>query len=203
MFRRVSGRRTDGRAFRAALTVVPERERDVWLDRVFGLPDVPPPDGPELPRGCVPYVPCSVNTLLRMIELAGVGSDDVFVDVGSGVGRATALTHLLTGAGAIGIEIQPGLVRCARELAARLGTERVSVVEGDAAAVTGYISIGSVFFLYCPFGGARLERVLDQLESIAQMRTIRVCTVDLPLPARPWLEPVSLAADLAVYRSVP
>jgi len=59
-----------------------------------------------------------------------------------------------------------------------------------------------VFFLYCPFSGARLERVLDDLESIARTREIRVCCVDLPLPPRAWL---ALAAppsgDLAVYRS--
>ena len=189
-------------AFREALMGVPERERDVWVDRAFGLPDTPPEDGPDLPRGCVPYVPCAVSTLLRMHELAGVGSDDVFVDIGSGVGRATVLTHLLTGASAIGIEIQPELVRHARELAARLGTERVCVVEGDAATLTGHITSGSVFFLYCPFGGARLERVIDQLEALAATRTIRVCTVDMPPLERPWLMPVSLEPDLAVYRSI-
>ena len=193
---------TDARALRAALTRIAERERDVWLNRAFGLPDAPPEDGPELPRGCVPYVPCSVNTLLRMIELAGVGPDDVFVDIGSGAGRAMAFTHLLTGAAAVGIEIQPALVRDSRELAARLGIERVTVLEGDAVALTGSITHGSVFFLYCPFGGERLELVLDRLESIAETRAIRVCTVDLPLPERAWLAPLSEAGELTVYRSV-
>jgi precorrin-6B methylase 2 len=147
-------------------------------------------------------VPCSVDTLLRMLELAAVGPDDVFVDVGSGVGRAMALAHLLTGAGALGIEIQPELVRCSRELLARLGSARLAVLEGDAAALADHIRSGSVFFLYCPFGGARLDRVIDQLESIAATRTIRVCTVDVPPLERAWLEPLSLAGDLAVYRSV-
>ena len=190
----------DSKAFRAALTDLPERARDGWVDEVFGLEELPD-DGPELPRGCVPYLPSSVNTLLRMVELAGVGPDDVFVDVGSGLGRATVLTHLLTGAEAIGIEIQSGLVRAARELAARMNAERVSVIEGDAVSLIGAVTTGSVFFLYCPFSGDRLERVLDALEPIARSHTIRVCSLDLPLPARTWLEPVSLAGDLAVYRS--
>ena len=110
-------------------------------------------------------------------------------------------SHFLTGAAAVGIEIQPELVRGSRELAARLNTERVSVVEGDAANLAGHITSGSVFFLYCPFSGARLDRLIDALELLAQTRAIRVCSVDLPLPSRPWLTPVSISADLAVYRS--
>jgi SAM-dependent methyltransferase len=194
-------RRAGPLEFRAALTNVPESERDGWLNQVFGLEGLPH-DGPELPPGCVPYLPSSVNTLLRVIEGAEVRSDDVFVDVGSGLGRATALTHFLTGAGAIGIEIQPALVRSSRELASRLNAERVSVIEGDAAKLTRYIMIGSVFFLYCPFSGDRLDRVMDDLELIAQTREIRVCSVDLPLPSRSWLTPVSLSSDLAIYRSL-
>jgi hypothetical protein len=131
-----------------------------------------------------------------------VGPADVFVDVGSGVGRAATLVHLLTGAGAIGLEIQTALVHAARDLARRLPVSRVSTVQGDAAELVGYITIGSVFFLYCPFSGDRLARVLAGLESVARTRTIRVCCVDLPLPPCPWLRPESPPSrDLAIYRS--
>lgn len=201
MGRSLSERRASRQAFRAALMSVPEGDRDGWLDRVFGL-DALPLDGPDLPRGCVPYLPSSVNTLLRMIDIAGVQPHDVFVDIGSGLGRAAMLTHLWTGAGAIGIEIQPELARGARDLASRLNVQGVSVVEGDAVELAGHLLMGSVFFLYCPFSGGRLDRVLDELERVARTREIRVCTVDLPLPARSWLAPVSLSDDLAVYRSL-
>jgi hypothetical protein len=131
-----------------------------------------------------------------------VQASDVFVDVGSGVGRAVALVHLLTGASAIGIEIQGALVLASRDLTTRLNLSRLSLVEGDAAVLTRLITIGSVFFLYCPFSGDRLERVLDDLETIAGTREIRVCCVDLPLPRRSWLTLASPPyADLAVYRS--
>ncbi len=201
MRRALSTRRAGPLEFRAALTSVPASERDGWLDQVFGLEGLPP-DGPELPRGCVPYLPSSVDTLLRVIDGAKVGAEDVFVDIGSGLGRATALTHFLTGAGAIGIEIQPELVRGARELASRLNAERVSVVEGDAAELASYITNGTVFFLYCPFSGERLDRVMADLELIARTREIRVCSVDLRLPSCSWLTPVSLSGDLAIYRSL-
>ncbi|MCY1019591.1 hypothetical protein [Pyxidicoccus sp. MSG2] len=188
--------------FRTALMNVPAAERDEWVDAVFGL-DALPDDGPELPRDCVPYMPCPVDAVLRMVELAEVRASDVFVDVGSGLGRVAALTHLLSGAASIGIEIQPDLVRASRQLAERLNVApRFSVVEGDAARLAGSLTRGTVFFLYCPFSGERLERVLDGLESIARTRQIRVCCVDLPLPARPWLTLIAPpSGDLAVYRS--
>jgi SAM-dependent methyltransferase len=188
-------------AFRAALTSVSPGVRDAWLDLVLGL-DMIPDDDPALPRGCVPYVPCSVDTVLQIAEHAGVQASDVFVDVGSGVGRAAALMHLTTGAAAIGLEIQPALVLASRDLAKRLSTLRLSVVEGDAALTAGLMVIGSVFFLYCPFSGNRLEKVLSDLESIARTRQIQVCTLDLPLPPCTWLALTARPSEgLSIYRS--
>jgi SAM-dependent methyltransferase len=187
--------------FRVALLNVLPAERDAWLDLVFGLDEIPD-DGPELPNGCVPYVPSSVDALLRLIEQAPVRASDVFVDIGSGVGRAAALVHLLTGASGIGIEVQPHLAVAARDLAARLLLSRISCVVGDASKLAGSITIGTVFFLYCPFGGQRLTKVLTALEHIAQTRALRVCCLDLPLPTPPWLLPdPPLAGDLSIYRS--
>jgi SAM-dependent methyltransferase len=187
--------------FRSALTHVPPAERDTWLDRVFGLDELPD-DGEALPRGCVPYLPTAVDTLLRAAELAEVGPSDVFVDVGSGIGRATTLMHFLTGASAMGLEIQPALVGAARDLATRLNAPRVTVILGDAAELTRHLETGTVFFLYCPFHGERLERVMGALESIATVRAIRVCSVNLTLPACAWLSKVADTGELTVYRSL-
>ena len=187
--------------FRAALTGICAEDRDAWLDLLWDIDELPE-DDPLLPRGCVPYLPCPVATVLEAVQQAAVTSDDVFVDVGAGLGRAVVLTHLLTGAGGIGLEIQPGLVQAARGRAAWLNLSRVRFVEGDAVDLIRFITIGTVFFLYCPFGPDRLQRVLDDLEHIARTRPIRVCCVGLPPLDRPWLAPVpSTSVDLTVYRS--
>ncbi|HEX5101594.1 MAG TPA: methyltransferase domain-containing protein, partial [Polyangiaceae bacterium] len=172
------------------------------LDRIWDL-DALPPDDPELPRGCVPYLPCSVATVLDAVEQAGVTSDDVFVDVGSGAGRAALLVHLKTGAACIGLEIQPALARTAQARADWLGLERLRFVAGDAAELIRFVPTGTVFFLYCPFSGARLDHFLDALEDVARARPIRVCCVDMPLIERPWLvrrPPTS--SNLDVYDSI-
>lgn len=163
-----------------------------------------PEDGPELPSGCVPYLPSPIDALLRLVEHAPVRASDVFVDVGSGVGRAAALVHLLTGASAVGLEIQQALVSAARELATRLHLSRVSFMEGDAVQLAATVTAGSVFFLYCPFSGERLAKLLATLEVVARTRAICVCSLDLPMPPSAWLELARpLAADLAIYRSTP
>ncbi len=176
-------------------------DRDAWLDVVLG-PDEICEDGAALPRGCVPYLPCAVDALLRVVDQAPVGAADVFIDLGSGTGRALSFVHLLTGATAIGVEIQPELVRAASERAARLRLSRVTTLEADATSVTGAARSGNVFFLYCPFSGERLVRVLGELERLARERPLRVCAVDVPLPAQPWLvmDPPS-AGDLCIFRS--
>jgi SAM-dependent methyltransferase len=191
----------DPATFRAALLDIPPTSRDAWLDLVLELGEIPE-DGPELPRGCVPYLPCPVDSLLRIVEHAPVRPSDVFVDIGAGPGRATVFVHLLTGAPVIGIEVQRALVLAARNLASRFLLSRAPCLEGDAAKLTRLMTIGSVFLLYCPFSGERLDRVLDDLESIALTRTIRICCVDLPLPPRAWLTSESdLGGDLVIYRS--
>jgi SAM-dependent methyltransferase len=172
------------------------------VDSVFGLGELPG-DDPDLPKGCVPYVPCSVDALLRVVERTPVRSSDVFVDVGSGAGRASALVHLLTGARVVGLEIQAELVLAARALMRRLAITRVSCTEGDAAQLIETVDLGSIFFLYCPFSGDRLTKVLASLELIARTRVIHVCFVDLPIPPCPWLvlQDATPPGDLAIYRS--
>jgi SAM-dependent methyltransferase len=143
-----------------------------------------------------------VGTVLQALQQAAVTAADVFVDVGSGLGRTTFLAHLLTGAGCIGLEIQSALVQAARARAAWLDLSRTRFVEGDAVDLVRFMTIGTVFFLYCPFGADRLHRLLDDLEEIACTRQIRVCCVDLPRLDCPWLAAVpSDSVELTVYRS--
>jgi hypothetical protein len=72
--------------FRAALMAVAPIARDAWVDVALGLGE-PPQDGPDLPRGCVPYLPCGIDALLRLVAHAPVRPSDVFVDIGAGVGE--------------------------------------------------------------------------------------------------------------------
>jgi hypothetical protein len=184
-----------GAALRGLLDAVPPRDRDVWVDELLGL-DPPPPDAPDLPRGSVPYLPCGVAEILACIDEVPIGPGDELVDLGAGLGRVAMLVHLLSGARCRGVEIQAPLVDAARARCAALAIDAVSFVCADAAQVE---LDGSVFFLYAPFGGDTLVRVMRSLERIAQRRRIIVCAVDCELAA-PWLSPrASSSAALVLY----
>ncbi len=180
------------------LLSIPFLDRDAWVDDVLGI-ESPPPDIPSLPRGSVPYLACGVEEILAMVREAPVGAEDELVDLGSGLGRVLIVAHLLSGARGRGVEIQEPLVRRARALCAELALTEISFVQADAAETD---LDGSVFFLYAPFNGPMLTRVLGRLEDVARRRKIVVCAVGLELRDVPWLVPRNASCvSLMLYDS--
>jgi hypothetical protein len=150
----------------------------------------------------VPYLPCTVATALAAIQDAGVAPGDEFVDVGSGIGRVTLLAHLTTSASCFGLEIQAELVHSAQARANELRLSRLQFVAGDAAQTVRLLTRGTVFFLYCPFSGERLNRFFDGLEGIARRHPIRVCCVEMPALQLPWLTQLpSSSPAVHIYQS--
>lgn len=185
-----------GPALLDALHAVPFGDRDAWVDELLEI-DPPPPDAPDLPRGAVPYLPCGVDEIVALVQDAPVGPGDELVDLGSGLGRVAILVHLLSGARTRGVEIQAPLVDRARARCAALGLTAVSFVHANAADCE---LDGSIFFLYAPFNGDLLARVVRRLETVAQRRSIVVAAVGLELPDVPWLAArITSSAALALY----
>jgi cyclopropane fatty-acyl-phospholipid synthase-like methyltransferase len=102
------------------------------------------------------FTPTRHNIADAMLQLAGVGPDDVVYDLGSGDGRIPIIAAQKYGARGVGIEIDPGLV----EIAWRIANEaevahRVSFIIGDlftadlskATVVTAYLSPSSMKLL--------------------------------------------------------
>jgi SAM-dependent methyltransferase len=191
----IASGRLRGDALLERLDAVPFRDRDVWVDELLGI-ELPPPDMPDLPRGAVPYLPCGVDEIVAMVRDAPVRADDELVDLGSGLGRVAILAHLLSGARVRGIEIQEHLVQRARARCAELALPAVAFTHANAAEVE---LDGSSFFLYAPFNGEMLARVLERLGRVARRRPIVVGAVGLELHV-PWLvaRPSSRVA-LALY----
>jgi hypothetical protein len=191
--------RLRGATLREMLLAVPFRERDVFVDVLLGLPEAPE-EQPGLPLDTVPYLPCGVDALLRVVEEAPVGPGDVFVDLGAGLGRPAMLVHLLSGARAVGVELQGPLVTQARETAGGLGLTDVTFLAGDAAVLD--VPEGTVFFIYASFGRPALERVLARLEQVAARRRFVLCAVDFEVHDRPWLSARSSSSVELVFYDV-
>lgn len=80
----------------------------------------------------VPFVRTPQRIVDRMLQLAGVTSDDVVYDLGSGDGRIPITAARSYGAQGVGVELKPDLVQQARQNAEDAGvTNLVEFRQGD------------------------------------------------------------------------
>ena len=110
-------------------------------------PKVGIPSVPHTPS-TIPYVPTRHDTVRDLLWLADVGTNDVVYDLGSGDGRVVIAAVRDFGARrAVGIEVNPQLVRESRENAAQAGVaSRVEFIQGDL--FTNDFSLANVVVLY-------------------------------------------------------
>jgi hypothetical protein len=109
-----------------------------------------------------------------MAERAAFNKNDLFFDLGSGLGQVVILVHLLTGAAARGVEYEPAYWHYAATCASHLHLSNVQFVNLEARM--GDYSHGTVFFMYTPFEGCMLEEMLTILKKEAAKRRIRIFT---------------------------
>src|SRR5437773_12235717 len=116
-----------------ATLVSPATARQVALHR--------PPD--------VKFLATPQSIVDAMLELAHVTAADVVYDLGSGDGRIPITAAQKYGARAVGIEIDPILVRDADSRLARSGVgDRVRFLNQDLfEAVISYATVGTLFLL--------------------------------------------------------
>jgi hypothetical protein len=163
---------------------------DALDELVSGVLEFDPPDASTmtLSDDMVFYQPTPARHAFAMLARTGLDSSDVLVDLGSGLGHVPLLAGICTDARAIGVELEPAYVACARQAAAELALSRVEFLQQDARIAD--LSSGTVFYLYTPFRGAIMRDVLDRLREEASRRAIRICTFGpcTPVVARePWL----------------
>ena len=179
-------------------TLAPDA-RDVAVEGYLGIAAGAEPDAPG--EHLIGYHASGVAPILRALEEVPVTRDDVVVDLGAGLGKVVLLARLLTGARVHGIEIQAALVDRARAAAERLGVEATfSCADARAADLDD----GTVFFLYAPFSGPVLARVLGRLHEVAKRRAIVVCALGIDVDrGASWLVDRTIDSFwLTIYDSV-
>lgn len=86
----------------------------------------------RVPGQDVRFDPTPMPVVRTMLEMAGVGPDDVVYDLGSGDGRIVIMAAEEFGARGVGVEIDPALVERARARARQAGVDRrVEFRQGD------------------------------------------------------------------------
>jgi SAM-dependent methyltransferase len=125
--------------------------------------------GTPAPRLDVPYEPTPPAVVEAMLDLAGVGAEDVVYDLGCGDGRIL-VAAARRGARAVGVDLDPERVREARENATKAGVaDRVTVMQGDLFAADVRDASAVMLYLW-PEVNLRLRpRLLAQLRPGARV----------------------------------
>ena len=134
------------------------------------MPDVTKDLEPEM----VSYQKTPARIILELATKSHFTKEDVFFDLGSGLGQAAMLVNLLSGIPARGVEFEPAFCHYASACAIQLDLSNVTFINADARE-TDY-SEGTVFFMYTPFEGKMLQRVLEILKNESRARKIRIFT---------------------------
>ena len=134
------------------------------------LPDETRQREPEM----VYYQKTPARIILEIIRRADFKPQDVFYDLGSGLGQVVMLVHLLTGVVSKGVEFEPAFCKYAETVAAELQLTDVEFINTDARQAD--YSTGTVFFMYTPFEGILLQEVLEKLKAESEKRKIKLFT---------------------------
>jgi hypothetical protein len=192
-------------AHRGSVQAGPD-QLDVLWDGLLGL-TAPPTGRRKAPLPDMnPYEPAPARAVLDLVDQIAWSPQDVFFDLGSGLGRVVILVHLLTGLRAKGVEIDPALCQQAHQAAQRLNLAGVEFVEGDAREID--FAHATVFFLFTPFKASVWRAVMDKLhrESLQRKLTLGTygpCTLEAA--QEPWLRGLEDSAPhhykIALFRS--
>lgn len=122
-----------------------------WVEQ----PMARPYSQPAYERGpgqLAPFDPTPQDVVERMLVLAGVKKGDVVYDLGAGDGRVVITAAKLYGVKAVGFEVDPGLVKLARENVREQGLEHlVEIRQQDFLSAD--LSPATVVTLYLSYDG--------------------------------------------------
>jgi SAM-dependent methyltransferase len=139
--------------------------------------------------GTTPFVVSPEAVVERMLYLAQPGAGERLVDLGSGDGRIVIEAAKRFGARGLGVDIDPKLVRLARENAKRAGVEELTRFEVQDLFETDLRGVNVVTMYLLPEVNLQLlPRFIDQLRPGA-----RIVSHDYDLGPWPFDEMIEIA----------
>ncbi|MEP6613104.1 MAG: class I SAM-dependent methyltransferase, partial [Mucilaginibacter sp.] len=161
---------------------------DIFINGLLSFHSIPGQTR-DLEPEMVFYQKTPARIIFDLVEKAYVTRDDVFFDLGSGLGQQAILVNLMTGAKAKGVEFEPAFCNYANDCATQLNLPGVTFINTDARQAD--YSDGTVFFMYTPFRGEILQDVLALLRKESLTRKIKIitygpCTAQVALHS--WLD---------------
>jgi predicted RNA methylase len=122
------------------------------------------------------YGTIGYRNIRKILQIVSPRPDDVFYDIGAGMGRVLCVAATRPLRKCVGIELIEPLCEVARKNAARLRGRKVPIDVICADATTVDLSDGTIYFLFNPFGPETLRHTFENIrKSLSQApRAIRI-----------------------------
>ena len=141
---------------------------DEYWDRKLGVQTFGWHAGTGVPgttNSYMPFVPSAYRDTFQYLRAANIGPDDVFVDLGSGLGRTVFAASWMGAKRAVGVELVPALTDGAEANRKRSKLRDrdiefvcVNALEFDEPGMT-------ILYMFHPFGESVLEQVLANIKA--------------------------------------
>lgn len=116
------------------------------------------------------YVPTPYRQIVRTLRHVGIGSDDVFVDLGSGLGRTVFAASRLGARKAVGVEIDEALTAAARANLERTRLRGRDIQFVCMPAQEYDFADTTLLYMFHPFGAGTMAEMLHRLEQALKER---------------------------------
>ncbi|MDN5286224.1 MAG: Histone methylation protein [Mucilaginibacter sp.] len=172
---------------------------DIFINGLSSLPIIPE-QTKDLEPEMVYYQKTPARIVLELVEKCHFTKDDVFFDLGSGLGQVAILVNLLAGIIVKGVEFEPAFCDYAKACAADLNVADVTFINIDARKAD--YAEGTIFFMFTPFKGGIVQEVLAVLRKESLQRKIKIITYGPCTPevaSQNWLHFASPKND-SIYK---
>jgi predicted RNA methylase len=170
-----------GRNLRARLT----QPLDELWDRRLGVSTFghhPATGAPGDREWYVHYIPSPYRDILEVLRVAKLSGDDVFTDLGCGLGRVVFTASWLGARRATGVELVPWLADGAKENRRRCNLQGHDIEFFEANALHHNLSETTLLYMFHPFGGQILADVIAKArtdrKAAGNSRALRIAYVN-------------------------
>jgi hypothetical protein len=169
---------------------------DIFINGLLSPPQAIPEQTKDLEPEMVFYQKTPARIIFELVEKCNFTKEDVFYDLGSGLGQVALLVNLLSGVTTKGVEFEPAFCDYSRGCATKLNLSNITFINVDARQAD--YSDGTIFFMYTPFNGAILQEVLEVLRKESMLKKITIitygpCTAEVA--SQSWLDSAVLPND--------
>jgi SAM-dependent methyltransferase len=141
---------------------------DEYWDRKLGIQTFGWYEGTGVPgtvNSYMPFVPSAYRDTFQYLRAVNIGPDDVFVDLGSGLGRTVFAASWMGAKRAVGVELVEALTEGA-EANRKRSKLRNRDIEFVCVNALDFSEPGmTIMYMFHPFGEAVLEQVLANIKA--------------------------------------